>query len=135
VRAGLALIGPADPGGTQGPPARRAFDALEPGGALAVFGHHYGFADESQAIAIDEAFADGGRSDQRADRSVREIAASGQYEDVVTDVPYPTQRYLRLVQTYSPFLARSASETGGPRVPAGCCRPCAAPSTASAACW
>ncbi|MFF5228494.1 class I SAM-dependent methyltransferase [Dactylosporangium sp. NPDC000521] len=36
--------------------AQRAFDAIAPGGTLAVFGHRYAYADPAHEAAIDAAF-------------------------------------------------------------------------------
>lgn len=99
-------------------PARRnqlAFDALAPGGALAVFGHHYGFAhgpflDEMDAIYDEIAPEIADPPDKRADRERwfihDEIAESGLFDDVQAQrlesvVHFDTRRYLTLLSTFS----------------------------------
>jgi len=100
-------------------PARRnqlAYDALAPGGALAIFGNHYGFAeglflDEMDAIYDEIAPEIADPPDKRVDRSRafhhNEIAESGLFADVETQyletvVHFDTQRYLTLLSTFSP---------------------------------
>jgi hypothetical protein len=96
--------------------AGRAFDALAPGGTLAVFGHRYAYVDPVHDAAIGAAFrsVDGDRAQQlsRSDTWARDdIAAAGLFSDVTlvsTARPYPmtTGEYLRLVRTFGPFRAR-----------------------------
>jgi SAM-dependent methyltransferase len=94
----------------------RAYAALAPGGTLAVFGHAYGCADPDQAAALDEAYASFGGPNRRPDGWFHgDIAGSGLFTDIEVhtfrrEVPLPRQRYLRLVQTFSPFLRRSPAE-------------------------
>ncbi|HEX6686640.1 MAG TPA: class I SAM-dependent methyltransferase [Candidatus Limnocylindrales bacterium] len=89
---------------------RLAHDALAPGGALAVFGHQYGFADPAVKRTLDPIFGGDGMPPPE-DWITAEIGGSGLFtgvrvENLSADVPYPTQRYLDLVQTYSSFRAR-----------------------------
>ncbi|GAB2628252.1 methyltransferase type 11 [Paractinoplanes abujensis] len=96
---------------------RKAFDDLAPGGTLAVFQHKFAYADQAQEQAIsrvltgiDPTVAD------RADHWVRDdVAAAGVWADVeerriVTYPVYPKQRYLALLQTFSPFLRHTPDE-------------------------
>ena len=96
---------------------RRAFDALTPAGTLAVFGHKYGFRDPAQAAAvsallnrIDPTVAD------RPDHWVREdVAGAGLWSRVDEQVwhsypAFPTERYLALMQTFSPFRRHSPDD-------------------------
>ena len=96
---------------------RRAFDALTPGGTLAVFGHKYGYRDPAQSAAVlavlhrvDPAVAD------RRDHWVREdVEAAGIWSHVEEHVWHsfpalPTERYLALMQTFSPFRRRSPED-------------------------
>lgn len=99
-------------------PARRnllAHDALAPGGALAVFGHNYGFADgpfldEMDAIyhelAPELADAPEARANRHRMVSFDDIAESGLFTDVEqldvqTVVHFDSPRYLRLLSTFS----------------------------------
>ncbi|WP_117210898.1 class I SAM-dependent methyltransferase [Allorhizocola rhizosphaerae] len=99
-------------------PTRRnqlAYDALAPAGALAIFGHHYGFAegpflDEMDAIYDEIAPEIADPPDKRLDRARSfhhdEIAESGLFADVETQhletiVHFDTQRYLTLLSTFS----------------------------------
>jgi SAM-dependent methyltransferase len=96
---------------------RRARDALAPGGTLAVFGHKYGYADPAVRAAIDGVFRsiDPTVAD-RDDHWLRDdIHASGAFAQVEERVwhTYPIfsrERYLRLVQTFSPFRVRSPEQ-------------------------
>ncbi|WP_426504226.1 class I SAM-dependent methyltransferase [Dactylosporangium sp. McL0621] len=99
-------------------PARRnrlAFDALRPGGTLAVFGHRYGYADPAHARAFDAAFAtvDQAPAAVRDDAWVHaDVLASGLWADVrghttSRTLPMDTGAYLRLVRTFGPFRAKS----------------------------
>ena len=94
---------------------QRTHDALAPGGTLAVFGHKYWYVDRSQAdrigavlTAIDPTVED------RADHWVlHDVTASSVWSDVQERVwhSYPVfskERYLQLIQTFSPFRRRSA---------------------------
>jgi SAM-dependent methyltransferase len=92
---------------------RRTRDALAPGGVLAVFGHRYGYADPAVATAIDDVL-------RAVDPSVRDrpehwllddirgSAVHGRVEERIWHTYLPVTRadYLRLVQTFSPFLRR-----------------------------
>ncbi|MGI5185264.1 class I SAM-dependent methyltransferase [Dactylosporangium sp. CA-152071] len=98
--------------------AKRAFDAITPGGALAVFGHRYAYADPAHEAAIDAAFRtlrdDGVRP--RPDTWARDdIAAAGLFTGVELvqmgrELPMTTAEYLRLVRTFGPFRARTPQE-------------------------
>lgn len=97
--------------------ARRAFDALTPGGTLAVFGHRYAYVDPGHDAAIGAALrsvpGDTGAAPPRPDTWARDdIAAAGLFTDVTlwsVSRPHPmtTREYLRLVRTFGPFRARS----------------------------
>lgn len=96
--------------------ARRAFDALAPGGTLAVFGHRYAYADPAHDAAIGAAFRSvdsGVETAPRPDTWARDdVAATGLFSDVTLvsaarQVPMTTAAYLRLVRTFGPFRARS----------------------------
>jgi trans-aconitate methyltransferase len=94
-----------------------AFDALRPGGALAVFGHTYAFADPAEEQAITDAFSSCGIGrDTKAHEWLRDdILASGLWADLQTvtftrDLDYPTERYLQLHQTFSPHLRRPPAQ-------------------------
>lgn len=99
--------------------ARRAFDAIAPGGTLAVFGHRYAYADPAHDAAIGAAFRSVHGRDQpppRPDAWARDdIVAAGLFTGVTLtqtarEVPMPTARYLRLVRTFGPFRARPEHE-------------------------
>jgi SAM-dependent methyltransferase len=90
--------------------------ALEPGGVLALFGHRYGFADPEVEAAVNEVYArcapdllDGGQLNPApaADWLTAELAGSPLFTRVEQRVfervvPYPTERYVRLLNTFSP---------------------------------
>ena len=96
---------------------QRTRDALAPGGVLAVFGHRYGYADEAVAATVDGVL-------RAVDPSVRDrpehwlrddVRGSGVYARVEERVwhTYPVLSradYLRLLQTFSPFLRRSPED-------------------------
>jgi SAM-dependent methyltransferase len=96
---------------------RRAHDALAPGGSLAVFGHRYWYADQSQADRIGEVLSavDPTVSD-RGDHWIRDdVSGSGVWSDVEEHVwhNYPVfgkEKYLQLMQTFSPFRRRSPQD-------------------------
>ncbi len=91
----------------------RARRSLAPAGTLAIFGHRYDYADDSQGAAIQAAL-------QSVDPSVRERPADWFHQDVLrhqefidvrTEVfrrPLPLNReqYLALVRTFGPYLSR-----------------------------
>ncbi|MDG6108891.1 class I SAM-dependent methyltransferase [Dactylosporangium aurantiacum] len=95
---------------------RRAFDALAPGGTLAVFGHRYAYADPDHDAAVGAAFRsldDGGEQPPaRPDGWARDdVTAAGLFGDVTfvqltRSLPMSTAEYLRLVRTFGPFRAR-----------------------------
>ena len=99
---------------------RRAFDALAPGGTLAVFGHRYAYADPVHDAAIGAAFravAGGGEQPPaRPDSGARDdVTAAGLFGDVAfvhltRPLPMSTAAYLRLVRTFGPFRARPAAQ-------------------------
>lgn len=96
---------------------QHAFDALRPGGTLAVFGHSYAFADPVHEQAITGAFTSCGipRRDKPRLWFHDDILASGLWADVrheefTRDVDFTTERYLRLHQTFSPHLRRSPAQ-------------------------
>jgi SAM-dependent methyltransferase len=87
--------------------ARRVHAALAPGGTLAIFRHRYAFADPAVERLINAAFraadpesADKPEPDYTAELAlfsrVREEASHDHYD-------FTRERYLRLVQTFSPF--------------------------------
>lgn len=91
--------------------------ALAPGGALAVFGHTYGYADPDISAAI-------GRVLQAVDPTVKaraehwvrdDVRASGSYHQVEellwhTCPEFTRERYLQLMQTFSPFRRHTAGD-------------------------
>jgi hypothetical protein len=89
---------------------RLAHAALAPRGTLAIFRHRYGFADPAVEAAIGAAFAaaDPGGSDRAEPDDAAELRESGYFTGVRAEVvsehhEYAKERYLRLVQTFSPF--------------------------------
>ncbi len=96
---------------------RRARAALRPGGVLAVFAHKYGYADPAVSATIDGVL-------RSVDPTVRarpehwlidDIRGSGAWSDAQESVrhAYPElsrRDYLRLVQTFSPFMRHSAKD-------------------------
>ena len=92
-----------------------AHAALVPDGVLALFGHQYGFVDAELEASINEAYARHAPElldqpkqppDPQAHWLALELAGSPLFVDVRavafdTIVPYPTQRYLRLLNTFS----------------------------------
>ncbi|MBY8875933.1 methyltransferase domain-containing protein [Micromonospora sp. PLK6-60] len=102
-----------DPG-TRNTYARRA---LAPGGTLAVFGHRYDYADADQRAAIRAALhaVDPTVRERPRDWFHHDIADSGQFADVRREVfrrnlRLDKERYLALVRTFGPFLARSPEQ-------------------------
>jgi trans-aconitate methyltransferase len=96
---------------------QRTRAALSPGGALAVFGHTYGYADPEVSAAIDRVLrAVDPAVTSRAEHWVRDdVLASGAYGRVEelrrhTFPEFTKERYLRLMQTFSPFRRRSAAD-------------------------
>ncbi|GIE99008.1 class I SAM-dependent methyltransferase [Paractinoplanes rishiriensis] len=98
---------------------RRAYDALVPGGVLAILAHTYGIADTDEAAAIDALYQ---RFDpdvpRRGEHWVRaDLTAAGLWPDVEdrlwhTYPSFSTARYQALVRTFSPFR-RHAPEVQG----------------------
>jgi SAM-dependent methyltransferase len=94
---------------------RLAYDALAPGGVIAIFGHQYGFADDDFAEALNAVYLrhapeiaeQPGRHLHPGAFHPRELRASSLFTDfdeqrVVTMVPFETPRYLALLSTFSP---------------------------------
>ena len=93
-----------------------AHAALEPGGVLALFGHRYGFVDPDVEAEVNEVYArhapellEGGQLNPApaTDWMTAELAGSPLFtrveqRDFDRVVPYPTQRYVRLLTTFSP---------------------------------
>jgi len=95
---------------------RLAYEALAPGGVLAIFGHNYGFADEDTAEAINAVYLE--HAPEIAERSGSlvyhpmvfrpdELRMSQLFQDyeeqcVVRMMPFETARYLALLSTFSP---------------------------------
>jgi hypothetical protein len=90
---------------------RLAYDALRPGGTIALFGHGFIFADGRVKDAVEEVYR------RLAPQLVRdpvpgtwfadELTGSGLFTDVYVEqfhtlVRFPTRRYLALVRTFSP---------------------------------
>jgi trans-aconitate methyltransferase len=91
--------------------------ALAPGGALAVFGHTYGYADPAVSAAIDGVLravdpSVAPRAAHWVRDDVRASGAYGQVEELVwhTYPEFSKQRYLQLIRTFSPFRRRSAED-------------------------
>ncbi|MGY0235155.1 class I SAM-dependent methyltransferase [Longispora urticae] len=95
-------------------PARRAglaHAALAPGGVLAVFGHHYGFADPELSEALNAVYLRlapeiahrEGFPEHYTPFAPGELAAFTDLDrqQVERVVPFPTERYLRLLSTFS----------------------------------
>ncbi|MBB5872767.1 SAM-dependent methyltransferase [Allocatelliglobosispora scoriae] len=95
---------------------RLAYDALAPGGVLAVFAHQHGFADDEVAEALNAVYLrhapaiaerPGSHVHPPAAFHSEELRGSPLFGDVaqellVTVVPFPTARYLALLSTFSP---------------------------------
>ncbi|MEV6488586.1 class I SAM-dependent methyltransferase [Actinoplanes sp. NPDC051633] len=88
----------------------RTRDALAPGGVLAVFAHKYGYADPAVDKAIGEVLTSVDPTvQQRAEHWLLEdVEGSGAWSEVDERIwhTYPEfskERYLQLVQTFSPF--------------------------------
>ncbi|MBL7254936.1 class I SAM-dependent methyltransferase [Paractinoplanes lichenicola] len=96
---------------------RKAFDALAPGGTVALFQHKFAYADRAQDRAITEVLTEiDPKVADRGDHWVRDdVTAAGLWADVeerrLTTYPvYPKQRYLELLQTFSPFLRHTPDQ-------------------------
>ena len=90
-----------------------AHNALSPGGALALFGHRYDYADAAQGAAISAALAalDPTAKERPADWIYHDVLASGEFTDVPLErfhrpLPLTRDQYLALVSTFGPFLTR-----------------------------
>lgn len=88
----------------------RAFDALAPGGTLAVFGHRYGYLDPAQGAAV-RAILDA-VPDKPTDWFHDDVVAHGRFSGVRKEVfqtPLPLDRtgYLNLMATFGPHLRRT----------------------------
>ena len=97
--------------------SQRARAALAPGGTLAVIANTYGYADRAVAAAIDGVLRSveptaGPRPEHWIRDDIRASGAFGHVEERVWH-SYPEftkDRYLRLVQTFSPFRRRTPVE-------------------------
>jgi SAM-dependent methyltransferase len=87
--------------------ARRAHAALAPGGTLAILRHRYAFADPAVERVIGAAFraADPGSVDRPEPDDAAELALFSRVRAEASNrhYDYTRERYLRLVQTFSPF--------------------------------
>jgi hypothetical protein len=94
----------------------RTRDVLHPGGVLAVFAHKYGYADP----AVDKAVGDVLTSvdptvAERAEHWLLEDVEGGAWSEVDERIwhtyrDFSKQRYLQLVQTFSPFRRHSPED-------------------------
>jgi SAM-dependent methyltransferase len=126
---GVPLVGSAQAFHWVDPSVRwwRAHDALAPGGTLALFGHWYGFADETLEEQINIVYGEiapellddpGARPGMpEEDRFHVEMAGSGLFGEVTSTlvesvVPYPTARYLTLLSTFSSHRMLAAERRG-----------------------
>jgi SAM-dependent methyltransferase len=96
---------------------QRARAALAPGGTLAVFGHKYGYADPDVRAAIDGVLRAVAQDvTERPEHWIRDdIRAGGAFPRVEERVwhirpVFTKERFLRLVQTFSPFRRRSPED-------------------------
>jgi SAM-dependent methyltransferase len=95
----------------------KARETLAPGGVLAVFGNHYSFVDDALADDLHRAYAVhapellaagvGPPPPPGEDWVTREFAGDPGFTDVTARgftavVPYPTARYISLLNTFSP---------------------------------
>nr|WP_296075032.1 class I SAM-dependent methyltransferase [uncultured Actinoplanes sp.] len=103
---------------------RRAFDALRPGGTLAIIGRKYGHGDPEQGARIDELLSgiNPGSGDHDDGWVVDDLERSGLWTDVREWnrhdlVPYGKQRFLALHRTFSPY--RQAAPEKRQRMMAG----------------
>ena len=95
---------------------RLAYDALAPGGVVAIFGHHYGFADPEMSDALTRvydriapAISETSHQHRHPNNAFHpdELRCSPLFTDadvqeVVSVVPFETERYLELLSTFSP---------------------------------
>jgi trans-aconitate methyltransferase len=101
----------------------RAHAALTPGGVLALFGHQYKFADPAIEVRLNEAYArhapelldDPQKPAPTLHWLAAELAGSALFTDVEQRtfhriVPYPTRRYVRLLNTFSPHRMLPADQ-------------------------
>ncbi|MEV6970383.1 methyltransferase domain-containing protein [Hamadaea sp. NPDC051192] len=91
----------------------RAHAVLAEGGVLALIGRKHSFADDEQRVALDAAFATEHYPvvDRGPEWIVADLRDSGLFDDVRvvrfdSDLALPTEAYLRMVQTFSPFRLR-----------------------------
>ncbi|MEV4624528.1 methyltransferase domain-containing protein [Asanoa sp. NPDC049573] len=91
----------------------KARAALTAGGTLALFGHHYGYADPDQAAAIYATLdaLDPTAKERPADWMYHDVMAAGEFTDVHVErfrrrLPLTRDEYLVLVSTFGPFLVR-----------------------------
>jgi trans-aconitate methyltransferase len=94
---------------------QQAFDALTPGGVLAVFHNRFEYVDADVSAAIGEVLfgVDSTVEERGAHWSLMDVRESGIFADVTEREwhSYPvlsTEQYLRLMQTFSPFRQHSA---------------------------
>ncbi|MGC4894551.1 class I SAM-dependent methyltransferase [Micromonospora sp. DT31] len=101
------------------PATRNAYArrALAPGGTLAVFGHRYDYADAAQRDAVRAALRSVDRTarERPVDWFHRDIVEHGQFDDVRREVfrrelPLDKERYLALMRTFGPYLARTPEQ-------------------------
>jgi len=91
----------------------RARQALTPQGTLALFGHHYGYADPNQATAIRTALdaLDPTATERPPDWMAQDVRSGGHFTDIHIDrfqrtLPLSRAQFLALVSTFGPFLTR-----------------------------
>ncbi|HYN97225.1 MAG TPA: methyltransferase domain-containing protein [Pilimelia sp.] len=91
----------------------RARRALAPGGTLAIFGHHYDYAEADQRNAIQALLwsIDPTVRERPPDWFYRDVVAHGQFTGVRQEVfrrelALDKERYLGLVRTFGPYLSR-----------------------------
>jgi hypothetical protein len=96
---------------------QRARAALTPHGTLAVFGHTYGYADPGIEDAISRVLRQvdptvAPRADHWVRDDVRGSGVFGKVEERIwhTYPEFTRDRYLRLMQTFSPFRRRTAEQ-------------------------
>jgi len=95
---------------------QRAFDALAPGGVLAVFHNRFEYVDAEVSAAIGAVLfdADSTVDERPAHWSLLDVQRSGIFADVTEREwhSYPvlsTEQYLQLMQTFSPFRMHPAA--------------------------
>ncbi|NUO60192.1 MAG: methyltransferase domain-containing protein [Hamadaea sp.] len=93
---------------------QRAHALLQEGGVIALIGRKHAYVDPAEQAALDAVFSADGKSypDRRPEWIVDDFTASGLFRDVElrrfdSELPLATERYLRLVETFSPFRLRT----------------------------